>query len=292
MNIFNSNEKLEELVMFGIDWGIFLRHDIVEQVIPFMFLQNGKEQQIRLLMTDGDPMELAKSILKSETKPFQQFIIGFEGYLRDQQNNRTDAIIVHGFDVTQSKGVTLGQMFLPKEKGGFKKIDKVNFLGNPDLVVEQQYLPDANYAAEEYASSVIRVKEANEEITYVMVLTCDSPSLIANDMKRFIRNKLSEEQRLTLSGNFQFKIPPQQVNDEDFLAFLVHNAIGEELINETTLRWQQETSKSVSVTCTYGEKTLYENSNMADTSKDKATDSIQYTKPKDKVNKKWWQFWH
>ncbi|WFO17498.1 hypothetical protein M601_007425 [Cellulophaga baltica 4] len=60
MDIFNSNRKLEELVMFGIDWGIFLRHDMEGQIAPFMYLKNGDEEYVRMLMTDGDPLEYAK----------------------------------------------------------------------------------------------------------------------------------------------------------------------------------------------------------------------------------------
>ena len=137
MDIFNGNNRLEDLVMYCLDEGIFLRHDMDSGIAPFMYLQNGNEQKVRMLMTDGDPIEFAKSILEKEESPFEQFVIGFEGYLRDGNNNRTDAIIVQGFDVTQPKGVSIEQMFIPKENGEFKKIDSATFIGSSYLCAIQ-----------------------------------------------------------------------------------------------------------------------------------------------------------
>ena len=66
MDIFNSNRRLEELTMYALDWGLFLRHDMEGGIAPFLYLQNGNEKNIRVLMTDDDPLEFAKSILQKE----------------------------------------------------------------------------------------------------------------------------------------------------------------------------------------------------------------------------------
>src|SRR5215216_1791899 len=99
MDIFNANKRLEELVLFGIDWGIYNRHNNQQAIVPYMFLKKGKEQKTMMLMGEDNPLDFAKSILGKEEKEFEQIAIGFEGYLRDEEGNRTDAIIVHGFDV-------------------------------------------------------------------------------------------------------------------------------------------------------------------------------------------------
>ena len=66
MDIFNGNRKLEEAVMYSMDWGVFLRYSLDEPIMPFVYLFNGEERQTRVLMTDGDPVEYAKRVLAKE----------------------------------------------------------------------------------------------------------------------------------------------------------------------------------------------------------------------------------
>ena len=180
MDIFNGNRKLEEVIMYALDWGVFLRHNMDEPITPYMYLFNGDEIQIRVLMKDGDPMEHAKNVLLQEESPFQQFVIGMEGLLRNETNEEIDAIIVQGFDKTQEKGVGLGQMFEPKEMNGhFKKIDRVTFLGQPDLPIELEESVNPDYSVEEMGFNAIT--SANGEFTqYTASFTHSNPSMIAN----------------------------------------------------------------------------------------------------------------
>lgn len=87
--------------MYALDRGVFLRHDLYGPITPFLLLFNGEEKHFRVLMTSGDPVEYAKAVLAKEETPFQQFVIGAEGYLRNSQNERIDGIIVQGYDKTQ-----------------------------------------------------------------------------------------------------------------------------------------------------------------------------------------------
>lgn len=161
MDIFNSNRRLEELTMYALDWGLFLRHDMEGGIAPFLYLQNGNEKNIRVLMTDDDPLEFAKSILQKEEEPYDLFVIGFEGYLKDHKDNRVDAIIVQGFDITEEKGVALGQKFSPKENGSFKKIDKIFFLGNPELIIPRKENNNTNKTIEEIGFNAIALTDNN-----------------------------------------------------------------------------------------------------------------------------------
>ncbi len=259
MDIFNSNRRLEELVMYGIDWGVFLRHNMEDPIAPFIFLKNGNEQYIRMLMTDGDPLEYAKKVLEKEEKPFQQFIIGFEGYLRDDKNERVDSIIVHGFDITQEKGVSLGQMFSPKEKGAFKKIDKVVFLGSPDLILPHQPSANPDYSVEEIGFNAIALSDKENDLTkYVAIFSHDNPTIIANTVKRFLRSKFSGEDSAKLSGDFDIKIPDNCVKNDELLSFLVKNAITETLAEESTKRWSKNNNRQITIEATYNEKIIFE----------------------------------
>lgn len=213
-------------------------------------------------MTGGDPMEDAKKILTTEDKPFQQFIIGFEGYLRNEKGERIDAIIVNGFDITQEKGTSLAQMFLPLEKGGFKKIDKVNFLGNPDLIIPIKKNENTDYSVDEIGFNAIAFKDKGDSLTkYLAVFTHDNPSIIANTIKRFLRSKFSSDNSSELSGEFDIEIPDNCVKNFELLSFVVKNAIQEELSETETKKWSKKYNRKVKITAKYNNKIIFQTEN-------------------------------
>jgi hypothetical protein len=293
MDIFNGNRRLEELVMYGLDWGIFLRHNMEGGIAPFMYLQNGKDQKVRMLMTDGDPIEFAKSVLEKEDSPFEQFVIGFEGYLRDDKNQRNDAIIVQGFDITQPKGVSLGQMFNPMENGGFRKIDKTTFIDSPDLILNQKINQDADYSIEEIGFNAMAFADENKLTSYVVVLAGDNPTVIANTIKRFLRSKFNGAIKDELSGIININITDSK--NEEFLTFLVTNSINEEVESEIIKNWQNQTKRTIEISCKVGEKTIYENKILNSKSISKPNESSkiisQDNSSNDETPKKWWEFW-
>lgn len=275
MDIFNGNRKLEEAVLYSIDWGVFLRHNLDGPIAPFMYLFNGEEKQIRVLMTDGDPVEYAKRVLAKEEKPFQQFVIGMEGYLRDENNERVDSIIVQGFDKTQEKGVALGQMFEPKEKNGtFKKIEKVTFLGSPELPLGIEKLDNPNYSVEEIEFSAMALK-FGELTQYLAFFTHANPSVIANTIKRFLRSKLMDSNADSLSGRFELEVTPGMINHDDFLKFLVLNAVEEERKSHHGIEWEKRTGRQILLNVKHGNKeylTEFENKKKESNEKPKSVE--------------------
>jgi|GEM_PF-2636022 len=273
MDIFNGNRKLEEAVMYSIDWGVFLRHNLDGPIAPFMYLFNGEEKQTRVLMTDGDPVEYAKRVLAKEEKPFQQFVIGMEGYLRDENNERVDSIIVQGFDKTQEKGVALGQMFEPKEKNGtFKKIEKVIFLGSPELPLGIEKLDNPNYSVEEIGFNAMALK-FGELTQYLAFFTHANPSVIANTMKRFLRSKIMDSNADSLSGRFELQVTPGMINYDDFLKFLVLNAVEEERKSPHGIEWEKRTGRQILLNVKHGDKeylTEFENKKKESNEKPKS----------------------
>lgn len=307
MDIFNGNRKLEEVIMYALDWGVFLRHNMDEPITPYMYLFNGDEIQIRVLTTDGDPMEHAKNVLLQEESPFQQFVLGMEGFLRNETNEEIDAIIVQGFDKTQEKGVGLGQMFEPKEMNGhFKKIDRVTFLGQPDLPIELVESENPDYTVEEIGFNAIATK--NGEFTkYAAFFTHSNPSMVANSITHFLRAKIGDEDSGAISGRFDLTITPGLIQNDEFLRFLVVNAIEEEKVSDFTQEWEGNTGRAILVNCKHGEVEYYnEIEPDAEESQPDSTDDItipsnervedikpitNVDKVKNPDGKPWWKRW-
>jgi len=256
MTIFNNNDRLQDLTMYSLDWAVYLRHNLEGPITPFLFLQKDDQMLIRVLVTEGNPMEYAKKVLATEEKSFDQFVIGFEGYISDDQKGtgRTDALIVHGFDITQDKGVSLAQAFIPKEKGGhFRKRDKVQFIGNPDLPLEKKRVDQPDYSTEELGFSGINFKK--EELTaYVGIFTHKNPSVITDGMKRYLRGKLTEPDNARCSGSFELTVTPGLTTNTDFLKYTVLAALETELQSELVKNWEKLNHRKVSLICKYGDE--------------------------------------
>ena len=266
MNIFNGNPRLQELAMHALDWGLFQRHNIESGLAPFIFLQKDNEISIRVLMTDGNPVDYAKRVLAKEEVNYDQFAICFEGYLRneDNSNTRVDAILVQTYDITQDKGVILAQAFNPKENGGFRKIDKMTFLGHTDLIVDKRINPTVDYSVEEPAVTGFSLKgDADGKLKYVAAVVHEKPSVVANEIKFYLRDSFSGEKRKNISGQFELNILQVADKNVDFLTFLVANAINEELESASAKSWKQETRRTVNIIVKRGDDIIYESTTPA-----------------------------
>jgi hypothetical protein len=261
MDIFNFNRRLEELVLYAMDWGVFLRHDMEGPISPFLYLQNGDERSMKVLMTDGNPVEYALSVLAKGDESFVQFALCHEGYLRDEKNNRVDAIIVQGFDITQDKGVVIAQQFFPKEQGEFRKIDKMHFLGNPDIPIPKKHNLNANYSASDIYFTSMLVNEKSNLTKSVSVIVHDNPSVVTNAIKQFLRSKFNSNESNTLSGKFEMNIP-EAIKSEEFFTFLVTNAINELILSDAVIQWKNKTGRPVTITVKNGEKIIYDKSSQ------------------------------
>lgn len=252
--------------MYALDWGLFQRHNTDSGLTPFIFLQKDKEISIRVLMTDGNPVDYAKRVLAKEEVNYDQFAICFEGYLRndDNSNTRVDAILVQTYDITQDKGVILAQAFNPKENGGFRKIDKMTFLGHSDLIVDKRINPTVDYSVEAPAVTGFSLKgDADDKLKYVAAVVHEKPSVVANEIKFYLRDSFSGEKRKNISGQFELNILQVADKNVDFLTFLVANAINEELGSDSAKSWKQETGRTVNIIVKRGDDIIYESTTPA-----------------------------
>ena len=137
MTGFNNNNRLQDHIMYALNWAIYLRHNIEDNLIQFLFEWEDEKIYKNMLQSGGDPEEFAYEVAKKSERNSDQFVLGYEGMLTDESGNKMDAIIIKGYDKTQSNGVFIAQLFNPKEKGGrFGLIDKPMLIANPNLPFE------------------------------------------------------------------------------------------------------------------------------------------------------------
>lgn len=261
MDIFSGNRRLEEFLFYSLEWNLFLRNGQDSPLTPFLFLKNGEEMYIRMLMTDGDPVEYAKSVLAEEKEPFQQVVIGVEGYIRDEKNNRVDALIVQGFDVTQDKGVIIAQGFVPREVGEFRRIDKPRFMGNPDLPIPRRTDISSDFSVQEPGFTAIAVD--HDGLTdYRVVISHPNPTVVVDTFKRFLRAKFGSEDALKLSGEVKLDITPQERFNVDMLQFLLNLLLKEELQSDVFRKWAHSSGRSFRIQANYDNKELSNSSSI------------------------------
>lgn len=310
MNPFHDNPKLEQIAMYAVDWGIFLRHDLDDAVIPYLHLWNGDQLFLRALMTDEDPVEFAKSILENEKQAFTHFAIGMEGYLRSgmDETSKQDAIIIHAFDAALPEGVALGQMFVPKEQGGFIKQDKINYLGSPSNPLAEKRHENPSPEITDTVFTGASAAGVNGVKT-IGTIAHPNPSVVTNAFRHLLRNKLGGEEGFEHSGEFDIKLSSRESGTDPMLTYLALTAIDEERNTAYAKTWSEASGKTITIKLTIGDElvlneqpaTLSETDNdtlqdaLADfnTAKEQTPDPVpdRPTRPVNSQEKPWWKFW-
>ncbi len=248
MDPFNGNERLQNNIMYALDWAIFLRHNIDDSLVPFLFEYKGEEIYKSMLQPGGDPEEFAYRLAEKSTRDSDQFVVGYEGMLTNEKGEKMDAFIMKGYDKTQPKGVFLAQIFTPREKSGnFELVDNPVFISNPDLPFDINNEITPNYKDIELYSSGMALKNGDR----VGIFSHDNPSVISNGIKQFLRSKVSLESD-KISGNFECAIAPNGHGGE-FLKYTLLRTIQAEKQNKWIKEWESKTGKRVNVNCKYGE---------------------------------------
>lgn len=130
----NANKKLVDLIFFALDHGI----DSVKgggPLIPFAVAEtNGKKTLNRFVPEDFSKMDecLQKAhAFIANISPTPDFVaITFDGRVTIQ-GEKTDAIMVKGFDKTQDEGFVFAQRYKPKAfLRKLKTIGNAGYLGN------------------------------------------------------------------------------------------------------------------------------------------------------------------
>ncbi|PCH78232.1 MAG: hypothetical protein COB98_01020 [Flavobacteriaceae bacterium] len=228
-------------------------------LIPFIFLKTNTTEVIKNLASDKDPLALSQKISTSDQQDYTHIIITHEGFLKDENGNRVDAIIVHAFNLSQKKGLQIAQKFNPKNTGEFKKIGSIETLGTPDLIFKLKNF-FAKIDLKKEAHFKTEVKTDHEELEAIhTILTHDDPSIISEAITNFILEKLSNNENERYNGLFEINIlKNESLKNIGLLRFLCSNAINEVIGSETSNIWMEKTKRKIHITCHYNNSLLHE----------------------------------
>ena len=136
-NINQADQRLVDLMLFALDHGIEnIKIKGKGPLTPFVVTEINGEKEVTRFFTKNHKDGLSEAIrhLKEERKSHFAALV-FDGILpiNDQKFN---AVIVRGYDRTDTVGYALGQRYVPSGFFSFFKLagDKV-FLGNADSLL-------------------------------------------------------------------------------------------------------------------------------------------------------------
>ncbi|MDF1697597.1 MAG: hypothetical protein P1U56_17260 [Saprospiraceae bacterium] len=276
MDPFNGNNRLQDNVMYALDWAIFLRHNISDALIPFLFEWKGEEIYKNMLQPGGDPEEFAYRLAKKSDRNGDQFVVGYEGMLADENEQKKDAFIIKGYDRTQPNGVFLAQLFIPKEKGGtFLLIDKPMLIGTPELPFAIDPDIPKNYQSDDVYFNGMVLNNGDQ----VGIFSHPNPSVVANGIKRYLRSKVSDEKSKQLSGKFELSVAPNE-SGGTFYNYTLKRTVEEELENPALKMWENRNNKKISITCKYGDEIVFPESTESNDSSTQSEENLSASNAK------------
>lgn len=244
MDIFNGNQRLENNILYSLEWAKYIRHSIGEPVFPFLF--EWKEDEIFMNMLEpGDGIdEFAFKIAKESKNNSDQFVIGVEGIFNNEDGTKTDVFLIKGFDKTQNKGVFIIQKYkgIGKE---FKLLDKPIFVSNPDLPFPVDNKITGNYKPIDLHINVINLKN---EIS-VVIFSDSNPVVLSRGIKNYIHSKTSENSSEFI-GKIEFSIAPFEGN-KDFLKYCLLETIYNVKSSSFVKDWELNTGKELKINLKY-----------------------------------------
>ena len=136
-NIDQADQKLVDLMLFALDHGIEnIKIKGKGPLTPFVVTENNGEKEVTRFLKNHHKDGLSEAIryLKEERKSHFAVLV-FDGIL-PMNDQKFNAVIVRGYDRTDTVGYTLGQRYVPSGFFSFFKLagDKV-FLGNVDSLL-------------------------------------------------------------------------------------------------------------------------------------------------------------
>ena len=253
MDIFQGNQKLEEVIFTGLDYALFSRHDLDDAFTPFMMLYKDGNSKLVRVVADGNPMELFESMLKKDNEQYDQIVMCLEGRVL-HNGEKQDAIIVKGFDTSQENGLLFVQRFRGIESGQpFQK------LGNAALVSNKEALPvsfvsrASNKTIEEPYLSGIILKNESGEISREIFAGHQNSSFLANRLFDTVLNILDENEP-DFSGKLAFNFVPDTIKLGTFTEFIFNQLVSDLKNNSIVKNWETVHGKSLSIELKYNEK--------------------------------------
>ena len=257
MDIFQGSKELEDAALKGIEWGLFLRHDMASPIQSFMILHCGGKKTMRVIVDDENPMATAKKLLENEEEPFNYVTIGAEVALKGKDGDKVDAILVEAFDVSLEKGISLCQSFRGKEDGEFQKIGHINFVSQPELGIPVREKVETE-EVEPTAVNGIQTQNDDGLVNHVAMFTDSDAFQIGYETRKYLRAKLSDEKAYEHSGKFELIVTPNEKIHREFLDFMLRNVFTEIAQGEDGQHWEESTNRKLDVVIKYDEEIVAE----------------------------------
>jgi hypothetical protein len=138
-NIDQADKKLLNLMLFGLDHGIeTIKIKGKGPLVPFIVTEINGEQEVTRFFTNNHKDGLGDAVryLKEERKSHYAVLV-YDGFL-PLNEKKFHAVIVRGYDRTDTVGYSLGQRYIPS---GFFSLFKLagskEFLGNADSLLKR-----------------------------------------------------------------------------------------------------------------------------------------------------------
>jgi hypothetical protein len=137
--ISQADKKLVDLMLFALDHGIeSIRIKGKGPLVPFVVTERNGEKEVTRFFTINleDGLSEAIRFLKDESKSHFAALV-YDGFL-PMNDKKFNAVIVRGYDRTDSVAYALGQRYIPSRFFSFFKLagNKV-FLGNADSLLKR-----------------------------------------------------------------------------------------------------------------------------------------------------------
>lgn len=251
MDPFHGNKRLEQNVEYGLHWAYYMKKN-GEELMPFLLeWNNANNLKMKPLFTEGDPELFAYEVAKKSDFEFDQFLVGYDGFLTDQHGNKIQSIIIKAFDKTQPKGVFIAHFYNIEDKIKLKLNGNPKLMQSPNLPFPINSSANPNYYAEELYASIHDHQEKGDEV----ILSHDNPAVIADGIKRYF-TKYSNSEATDNKDFVTFAIAPQEIFG-DFFRYTIIRAIKNELESPFVSKWESSNNKKLNIACIYGDEIIY-----------------------------------
>jgi hypothetical protein len=253
MDIFQGNQKLEEVIFTGLNYALYSRHDLNDTFTPFMMLhKNGSFKLVRLV-TEGDPMEAFKKNLHNDKESYDQIVLCMEGRV-PHEDEKQDVVIVKGYDTSHPSGLLFIQGFRGIESGmPFQK------LGNPALVNDREKLPvplvyrGTNKTVEEPYLSGMVLNDPDGGTSREIFAGHDSASYLANRLFDTVLNILDQNEP-DFSGKLRFNFVPNTIRKEPFTQFVFDQLISDLKNHPNVQNWENTHQKNLTIELVFNDE--------------------------------------
>lgn len=252
MSIFNGKQRLAEAIFTGIDYSLYIRHDLTEPFMPYIMTFKDGEITNRLVGVSDSPEETLNQMMQAIGQPYDYAVMCMEARVSTGDGAKQDAIMVKGFDTSEPMGMLFGQRFNAPETGvAFGRI------GRPTLFGQEVPLPVALVTREPKEAeapyiSAIAAKNDNGTVKKIVIAGHSNASMLAHELVQYTRNML-EEHGTNFSGEMEFSFVPTIGRMGAFEKWLYNEMIERIQSQPAVIKWEKQYARKLVITLNFNE---------------------------------------